>query len=572
MVQAERFESCIHSIPARRGARLLTVVPLLCGALAAQASLAWPRRVGVIGEKTIALEEAVAMAVANNNDVEAAGLARRISAFQLTVARAVYEPRLGGETRWQREVLPIASLIGGAPDGRLTQQELAVTPRFQGLIPGSGGSFRADFGSLRQTTDNQFVVLNPQYPTSLTLAVTQPLWRGLRFDDNRRRIEIARRNRQVSDAEFRRRVMDTAAQAAQAWWELSYAHRNARIATEAAELAARQVESNRRQADKGLLAPVEVTEAQIQVYSFQQRAYAAMTALTRAENLLKALMLPGRESPLWWSALIPAGAPAPGLPAAGVEEAVKEALAARPEIEQVRLDGEIQRIEARYWADQAKPQVDLIGLYSSNGLAGAFSPQPANPFTGATQAILERVNLLSLAAGLSPLPPPDFGASQAPPSMVGGYARSLANLFSGNFPTWRAGLQISIPLRNQAAHASLAAAEAEERRSRVRREQLEQSIEADVRNALQAVESASAQAEAAGRERRASEELYESEQRRFRTGVSTVFLVLQRQTAMIEARAKEVRAQADLGQAVAEYQRATGGILRAYGIAITPGP
>ena len=31
----------------------------------------------------------------------------------------------------------------------------------------------------RQQTDNAFVTLNPQYPTTATLSLTQPLWRGI---------------------------------------------------------------------------------------------------------------------------------------------------------------------------------------------------------------------------------------------------------------------------------------------------------------------------------------------------------------------------------------------------------
>ena len=58
------------------------------------------------------------------------------------------------------------------------------------------------------------------------------------------------------------------------------------------------------------------------------------------------------------------------------------------------------------------------------------------------------------------------------------------------------------------------------------------------------------------------EEQYQSEQRQFRAGTSTLFLVQQRQTDMIAARSQERRAESDLGKAIATFELATGTILQ----------
>jgi HAE1 family hydrophobic/amphiphilic exporter-1 len=59
------------------------------------------------------------------------------------------------------------------------------------------------------------------------------------------------------------------------------------------------------------------------------------------------------------------------------------------------------------------------------------------------------------------------------------------------------------------------------------------------------------------RARQSAEAQYESEQRQFRAGTSTVFLVLQRQTELITARTRELRAKDDVGVALADLDRAT---------------
>ena len=75
------------------------------------------------------------------------------------------------------------------------------------------------------------------------------------------------------------------------------------------------------------------------------------------------------------------------------------------------------------------------------------------------------------------------------------------------------------------------------------RQALEQAIEVEVRDALQAVRSSEQRLEAAASAaRRYALEQYESERRRFESGLSTVFLVLERQTSFVTAQALELRA------------------------------
>ena len=71
---------------------------------------------------------------------------------------------------------------------------------------------------------------------------------------------------------------------------------------------------------------------------------------------------------------------------------------------------------------------------------------------------------------------------------------------------------------------------------------------------------------AAASAQRNAREQYESERRRFDSGLSTVFLVLERQTTLVTAQASELRARADLNQAIALFHRAVGGTFEQHGI------
>jgi outer membrane protein len=199
------------------------------------------------------------------------------------------------------------------------------------------------------------------------------------------------------------------------------------------------------------------------------------------------------------------------------------------------------------------------------GLAGVLSPTAINPITSANIAQRDRINLLSQLAGLPPLP---ITQSQFSPDLIGGYGKSLENLAANRFNNFRVGVQLNLPLRNRTAEAQLGRSLVEGQRLATQREQLEQTIQVDVRNSLQVVRSAEARIRAAAAEREAGEQQYESEKRKLDAGQSTVFLVLERQTALTTARGNELRAQTDLNKAVAELQRATGNALTGNSIVV----
>jgi HAE1 family hydrophobic/amphiphilic exporter-1 len=252
-----------------------------------------------------------------------------------------------------------------------------------------------------------------------------------------------------------------------------------------------------------------------------------------------------------------------------LEDALNTARANRPELMQASIAQDTQETETRFFGDQRKPQIDLVGTYLSSGLAGRMIPSGTNPFSFGTQPLIDRINALSAAQGLAALPSFSTGGSSISPALTGGLGRSLSNLAGMNFPTVEVGVRIALPLRNRTAEARYATAVAEGRRLRLRTEQLEIAIEADVRNAMQAVESARAGREAALQARTLAEQQYASEQRRFEAGTSTVFLVVQRQTAMISTRTQYARAEADLSRSIAQLNHATGQILSANQITLS---
>jgi outer membrane protein TolC len=472
-----------------------------------------------------------------------------------------FDPQLNVTSYWEQQITPVASSLGGSATGSLLNRTWLADPGITQSLPWYGGTFKTDLSSADASSNNTFLSLNPQYETSLNFSYTQPLWRNLMYDSNRHQIDVAKKNILLTDEQFRQRVMTIVQQAEQAYWELSYAYNNLQVQLDAVRIGIQQDESNRRQQEQGLLAPIDVVAAQTQLANFEVGAYTAQSALTSAENVLKDLVLPNRNDAMWSTALLPITPEDVRVPLTPLQDAIAEALANRPEIAQVKITGEINQKDVRYNREQTKPQVNLTALYTRAGLAGVVLPPGPNPFTGAFGPLTNQINELSALAGLPPLSGVSFGSSTVPPVLVGNYGHSLAGIWNGNFPTTEVQLNISLPIRNRTADANLGKSLAETKRIRNQMQQTEQNVEAEVRNGMENVQMAQLRLQAAQVARESAEEQYQSEQRQFRAGTSTLFLVQQRQANMITARSQERRSEADLSEAIAQFQLATGTIL-----------
>lgn len=525
-------------------------------------------RVGVdiTNQMPMTLDQAIEMALQNNNDIDSSKIDVQIAEFNLRGARGIYDPLINAESYYESRTTPTASTIGGATNGSVTQSQLFGTAGVSGFSPRFGGTYDAGFTSSRTNTSNQNATLNPQYPTDFTLSYIQPLWRGLRFDLNRRNIEIAKKNLSLTDAQFRQRAIEVIAQVERSYWDLVFALRNLQVQIDAVKQARTQLESNQRLVARGVLAPIDIVAATTQITTFEQNVYTAQEDVTRAENTLKTLVLKDRTSDVWARPITPISEIDLDPPKVGLEVAVAGALKDRPEIAQLETNNDINKINQRYYRDQTKPQIDLVGTYTAAGLAGAPTP----PRATTPSALTTRVNDLSVIAGLEPLPTTTT-ASTVPSNLQGGLFNSLGNLIGQDYPTYRVGVRISLPWGNRVAEANLGASLAQGTQIQNQRAQTEQIIVAEVRNALQALRSSEARLASALASRQSAEQLYDSEQRQFRAGTTTFYLVLQRQTELLVARSRELQAQTDLNKAISEFQRSTGTTLTANNVTVSDG-
>jgi HAE1 family hydrophobic/amphiphilic exporter-1 len=504
------------------------------------------QRVGVNEDQkqTLSMQESIAMALQNNLDIESYRQGVQIAQYNLFSTYGVYDTTSGSTINYRSQTFPVSSIFqGGNASASVNQKILTYNFNTNQQIERTGGSFNVDFNNSRTNTSSTAATLTTQYNPNLTFTFTQPLMRNFKIDANRRAIQINKKALDLSDSQFRQRVIEIISSVQRAYWDLVFAIKNEKIARDTVELTRTQLSNNQKQVEAGTLAPIELRSTEAALESRKGDVILALQGITTAENTLKGLLNKDPNDKMWNAQLIPTDEPTLAPPAFNLEESVTLALKNRPELEQLKLQAQQKEIDLAYYHNSMKPQIDLVGVYTNTGLAGTPS------------------SLIS--SGGIPV------STNVPDRFKGGYFKSLRNLFSQDFKTYQFGVTISFPWRNRTAEGNIGRVLAETKQLDARQRQQVQNIQIDVRNALQAVVAAKQRFEAQRANRIAAEAQLKGEQEKFRAGLSTNFFVLQRQTDFSVALGNEIRALTDYNKALADLQRVTGMTLITNNVQVT---
>lgn len=532
-------------------------------------------RVGVQTAQTLplSLNEAIRIALENNNSIEVARTDVRYQETQLRSLLGVYDPVFTINPNFTR------SSSTGSTATRDFRVNADVTQQLR-----SGGNYQVFFNNNR--TENRFAQAQLSsgstlgtnttntafYASSFGSTFTQPLFRNLKIDNTRRLIKIQRKRLQQSDADFRRQTVDIISQVQRAYWDLVFALRDQQNRQANLNLAQENLRQIEAKIQAGAAAPLARAEVATELANRESDVLLAAQQVSVNENTLKTLLLREPTAPQWTYAYVPTDQPVISDEPIVVEDAVKDAIENRPELSRLRLQREINTIDINYFKNQTKPRIDLNTTFSLDGLASNTPNDEirTNLFTRQQDLIfLERLNQLSaLNPGMTPIENPEIIIPPSTSPAIGGYGRALRNIFRTDAPNFSVGVTIQFPLRNKTAEADLAGAKILQEQNDAQIRSQEQTVVAEVRNAVQAVETARQRVFAARRARENAEIQLEGERKLFEAGRSTTFLLFQRENTLANAKNAEIRAETDYNKALSDLQRSTSTTFRLNNIEI----
>jgi outer membrane protein len=511
-------------------------------------------RVGIAGDETLSLSlnDAIRRTLENNNQIEIARGDVRLAEQTLYSLEGIYDPVFTYTPQVNNSVRPVVNIFGGAGTaGTVSTTDYNNDAAVNKQFGRGGGNFTYFFNNTREKTSATNNSINPIYSSAQGLQFTQPLWRDRSIDRNRQQIRIQRKRLEQTDADFRRLTIDVIQQVQRAYWDLVFAMRNEQNQVANVKLAQENFRRTEASVAAGASAPLQRAEVETELSTREASLLIANQQVTVAENALKQLMLKDPLSPDWSKALVPTDNPSFDETPVVLETSLKEAHDNRPELRRLRLESEVSDINLQYFRNQTKPRIDLTGTFQTNGLAGTpgINQSTGQPIPACTGNEAE-------------------GQACIPKNFVGGYGRTLQNLFSFDTRQIVVGVTIQIPFKNRTAKANLAATKIQAEQLAAQTRSQDQSIETEVRNAVQAVDTSRRRVLAARAALASAEQQLAGERRLYQVGRSTTFLLFQRENALVNAQNQELQAETDYNKALADLQRATSSTLRSNNVII----
>src|SRR5207249_2966814 len=244
----------------------------------------------------------------------------------------------------------------------------------------------------------------------------------------------------VSDLQFKNQVMATVNSIVNLYWDLVAFNESLKVKQKTLELNTKLYNDNKRRAELGAIAPIDIIQAEAEVKASQQDITTAESQVLQQEMIIKsALTRNGLEKlDIVTARIVPTDHyTVPGQEQIQpIQDLIAQAIANRPDVEQSRISIENAQISTRGTRDAMLPQLTAFATTSNSGLAGQVNALPVP------------VTLPNGTAGNFTRTPADVNGY-----FLGGYGTVLGQLFGRNFPNYSAGVSLNIAIRNRAAQA-----------------------------------------------------------------------------------------------------------------------
>ena len=459
-------------------------------------------------ELELTLEDCRALALSNNLGLKVQLISPAIAAKRVSEEEAKFESAFFSNIAYTKTDTPISTTLEGSKEDT-SNVDLGVQIPLR-----TGGTVTFDLADRRIKTDNPFSTLNPAYISVFSVSTSQPLLRNAGKRANTHSIRIVKYDRQITDAGTKLEVIRVIAAADRVYWRLDATRRELDVRKKQYDLAQAQLEQARRFVDSGEKAQVEIVRAEAGVAERLEGIIIAENSVRDRERELKQILnKPGlkMQSP---TVLITATEPGPIHYELDEQHMVAVAVENRMEMLELELQLAQDASTIDYLRNQALPLVTLDYTYNIKGL-------------GATRS------------------------------------DSFDLLYDNRFADHVVGLQLLVPLGNQAAKSRLLQAFYQRRQRLASRQNRETLIELEVLNAIDQLEANWQRILASRQNVILAARLFEAEKRQFELGLRTSTDVLDAQTKFAEAQTAEILALTEYQIAQVDLAFATGTLLGA---------
>ena len=487
------------------------------------------------GSIVLSLNDAIIRALSNNVSIKVESFNSKVKKETIMERLSEFDATLGLELSTGRKTQQLASAFS-SPNRMENDNDNWDLSLSQKLV--TGANYQFDFTNNRNKTNSATAGLNPSYSSEFQLSLTQPLLKNFGIDLNKRNIHIAKNEVDISDHEFKTKVIETVSEVENTYWDFVFTLGDLEVKQKSLERAKDLQRRVKAQVLVGTMAPIETLQAESEVASREEFLLTAQDAIDDNQDKLKNILNIDFSSPQGISPIYPSTQPNVLIEDFDFNEIMKMALSNRPDYLAKKKDLENKDILVKYQENQIYPSVDLVGSLGINGLSG------------------EAITITS-------------GTFQGTSAYGGGYGNSLTDALSTNYYDWEFGVKFSYPLGNRSAKSKLSASRLEKAQLILGIKDLEKKIILEVRESARQLTTDSKRIKAATIAKKLAEEKLKAEEKKFEVGLSTSFNVLKFQEDLAEAQSNEIKTIIDYKQSRIRFRKSIASTLKHHDVTLT---
>jgi outer membrane protein len=471
----------------------------------------------------IGSDEAVRLALENNLGIQTERLNPQLQTLTVSRALSVYTPELFGRSIRSSDTSPPRDFLS---------QGVAVTN--SGSTTGLAGvrqnlrwfgsSYSVGWSALRSTSNAPRTTFSPQLGSDVDLSFTQPLLRNFAVDAFRQNILQSRNQLQIADIQLAQRITSTSRTVRNAYFNLISAISSLEVAEQSLDLARESLRNNQRRVEVGTMAPIEITESEAEVARQEDTVIGRRGAIESAEDVLRALILNPSQPDFWTVKLEPSDQPVLAPRPLDTEAAVRNALANRTDLIQLKKQIESVDLDIKYNQNQKLPALDITAAYGLTGIGGRQNIYGPDPGDG-TPPLIARTSTRN-------------------------FSDVLRDVVGNDFRSWSFTINVSYPIGSSQADVALASSRLQRQQAQVSQRQLEVAITTQVREAARDVSTSLQRVEATRKAREFAERRLDAENKRVGVGLSDTFRLLTAQRDLASAKQAELTAIIDYNRAL----------------------
>jgi len=420
------------------------------------------------GKLELSLRHFLELVMANNTDVQIQLLSVEIPRNNIQAAFGVWDPVAQTSFSTTRSTsLPTSSVVAQNTTELSKSLFQPYSLQYSQTLP-TGMNYFVTFSGAKNSATNSFASYNPSLTAGLSFGVSQPLLKNRGSYVNRIPLMMAQSNYKISDYNLRVQLIGLVSNAENYYWNVVSARENLKVQEKARDTAAEYLKYMEKQLDLGAISPLDIYNPQQSLAGNDLSVSQAKLSLTQAEDALRHqigvdLDPDARKLPIELTEPVDLG-PAEAL-SVDTEKEVLKALSINPALKTATQRLDVDDLGIQSAKNGLRPNLMLNIAYTSNGRGGIFYPSNSTLFGGSSSVLV----------------------------IPGGITDALAQMFGFSYPTYQAGLTLTLPIRSRSASANMANALVQKRTDALNLRNQEQATRLNILNAVSNLEGAKEQ-------------------------------------------------------------------------------